>query len=149
MYHVISKQTINGPVYVNETIDKYIDIFFTQTNINWNLPEKTRYTSRRVEARQCQEKDFVGGLLGNSEIQKYYFNGWINFSLICPDLQDGDGFLIKGDSSSLVTESYQFNINRCMKKTKKGEDCHSIENINEWITDVNVEVWNMQKVIDF
>ena len=29
------------------------------------------------------------------------------------------------------------------------EDCHNKTVINEWIKDINVEIWTMQKVIDF
>ena len=43
-YHVLRKQTAeDGPVYVNSTISRYIDIFFSKEVIDWNKPFKDRY----------------------------------------------------------------------------------------------------------
>ena len=52
MYHVIRKQTADdGPVFLNSTNARYLDIFFTQEKIDWSLPLKDRYISKRIEAR--------------------------------------------------------------------------------------------------
>ena len=38
-YHVLEKQTAeNGPVFLNETISRYLDIYYTKKTVNWNLP---------------------------------------------------------------------------------------------------------------
>ena len=55
----------------------------------------------RVEARACEQGDF-----GFAEKQIYHYTGWWGFSLVCPELKEGDGFKIKGDSASMVTQSY-------------------------------------------
>ena len=72
--------------------------------------------------------------------------------MICPDLQEGEGFFIKGDSDSIETHSYQFQIDKCNQdlQTKMGRPkCHSDYKINTWIKDVNVQSWSLNKVIDF
>ena len=52
--------------------------------------------------------------------------------------------MIKGDSDSLITHSYQFQINKCHER----KYCKSENEINEWIEDVDVEVWVMQRRLD-
>jgi len=36
-----------------------------------------------------------------------------------------------------------------VNKSKFGDPCYTPEEINEWMGDVEVDMWNMQKVIDF
>ena len=39
-YHVIEKQSDgNGPVFLNESISRYLDIYYTKKEVNWNLPQ--------------------------------------------------------------------------------------------------------------
>ena len=53
-YHVIRKQKDNdGPVYLNETISRYIDVSFAQETIDWNKPFGQRYKQTRIPAKQC------------------------------------------------------------------------------------------------
>ena len=49
----------------------------------------------------------------------------------------------------MVTHSYQFNIDRCTEDKTKSKKCHDETQINNWMEDVNVEIWTMQKSIDF
>jgi hypothetical protein len=80
-YHVLRKQKAqDGPIYLNETTSSYIDIFFSKEIIDWTKPFNDRYTSIRVPARACRQADF-----GFGKQQKYYFEGWIGFSLVCPE----------------------------------------------------------------
>lgn len=59
LYNVIKKQSWDdGPVYLNETNRQYIDIFYTQTYVDWNKPFKDRYQIQRIEAKQCTQEDF-------------------------------------------------------------------------------------------
>ena len=51
-YQVLRKQLLDdGPIYLNESNSRYIDIFYEQTTTNWYLPYKERYKSTRIEAR--------------------------------------------------------------------------------------------------
>ena len=52
----------------------------------------------------------------------------------------------------METHSYQFEIDRCNSETqlKNGRKaCHDEKVINSWVDDIDVEVWSLQKVIDF
>jgi hypothetical protein len=65
--------------------------------------------------------------------------------LICPDIRQATELVLKGDSASMIKHSYQFTINRCVGKST----CHKKETVDAWLTDVDVEMWAMQKVVDF
>ena len=65
--------------------------------------------------------------------------------MVCPDFKEGEGFTLKGDSGSMITNTWEFKINRCndsLQKEMGREKCHSKEIIDEWIKDVLVEIWN-------
>jgi hypothetical protein len=52
----------------------------------------------------------------------------------------------------METHSYQFEIDRCNPKiqTKNGRaNCHEEKKIDEWVGDIDVEIWTLNKVIDF
>lgn len=48
-----------------------------------------------------------------------YYKVWTGFSLICPDLKDGEQFFLVGDSSEMVSSKYSFNIDKCDDATVK------------------------------
>ena len=69
------------------------------------------------------------------------FEGWAGWSLICPDLKEGDGFVLHGDSASMKTQNWEFKINRCndtLQKEMKRKPCHPKEEMDEWIKDILV-----------
>jgi hypothetical protein len=66
--------------------------------------------------------------------------------LLCPDTTNE--LVIKGDSSSMIMYSYQFNINRCVPVPGL-KTCADKTTIDKWIADVDVSMWAMYKVIDF
>jgi hypothetical protein len=52
----------------------------------------------------------------------------------------------------MVTRSFEFTINRCnqtLQDIQKRPKCKSDEEINEWIKDVNVEIWGIEEKIDY
>jgi hypothetical protein len=69
--------------------------------VDWRNPYEDRYQTKRIPARQCTQEDF-----GTNEKQKKVFSSWKGFSLLCPDLKEGEGFFIKGDSDSMETHSF-------------------------------------------
>ena len=51
----------------------------------------------------------------------------------------------------MKAESMQLVIDRCNDKTQiemGREKCHGKESINEWIKDVLIEVWSLERVVD-
>ena len=70
---------------------------------------------------------------------------------MCPDLKDQQDFTIMGDAASMKAESMQLVIDRCNNKTQTEmgrEKCHEEKSINEWIKDVLVEAWSLERVVD-
>ena len=73
---------------------------------------------------------------------------WEGFNLICPSFAAGDGFYLEGvEGSSLISSTFEFNINRCTNKT--GIVCKSPEEIKKFINDIQIDVWHMQENMDF
>jgi hypothetical protein len=108
-YHVLRKQLDDdGPVFLDDATSQYIDIFFAQETVNWHLSYKDRVKQNRYPAKYCTRDEFSPGI----ENDKIYAE-WNGFTLICPDLKEGQGFRILGNSDSMVTNSYKFQINRC------------------------------------
>jgi len=92
-----------------------LDVAFYKLKVDWSKPnEKGRFTRERVNARECEERDFAA-----SPREAQIYKRWIGFSLICPDLEDSDDFFIQGDASSVVTQSLEFSIQRCNATVQK------------------------------
>jgi hypothetical protein len=55
IYHVLKKESIlDGPVYLNETTSKYLDVFFERKHTDWYKSFEDRYTSTRIPAKACE-----------------------------------------------------------------------------------------------
>jgi hypothetical protein len=111
-------------------------VYFAQETIDWSKPFSQRYSQTRIPAKECTKADF-----GDHPKQISVFENWRGFSLICPDLQAEEGFYIKGDSDSMVTHSYQFQIDRCnntIQHQMGRQACHSNHLIDNWIKDVDI-----------
>ena len=55
VYHVLKKESTNdGPVYLNETISQYVDVYFQRKITNWYKPFNERFTTTRIAAKACE-----------------------------------------------------------------------------------------------
>ena len=60
---------------------------------------------------------------------------------MCPDVNKSNGFIISGESASMISDSWEFKVNRCNDQIQKEmglEKCHSKEETDKWIEDVLV-----------
>jgi hypothetical protein len=67
--------------------------------------------------------------------------------LICPDTKP-DGFLgfqLEGSQGEMISKNFGFYIKRCMNKP----NCKKKSEIDEYISDLLVQGWNIQDAIDF
>jgi hypothetical protein len=96
MYHVIrNKKVDDSPVYLNDDIGLYIDMFFTTESKDFTKPFAQRKTEERIEAKQCTQDDF-----GNEPILLEYFKSWEGYSLICPVVSKD--ITIQGEPASMI-----------------------------------------------
>ena len=51
--------------------------------------------------RQCEQKDF-----GTGEQDIVNFNTWAGYSLICPDLKPGEGFILEGEPANNIQKNF-------------------------------------------
>ena len=69
--------------------------------------------------------------------------------MICPDLPDGQDFLLKGGSGDMVSKSFGFYIERCKNVIGSKSMCKTDTEINEFIKDIDITGWNIHEEIDF
>ena len=74
---------------------------------------------------------------------------------ICPDWDDigSNGFALKGTRSSLMQKRIEFQVLRCsMSSELRNNDdpeCEEPDTIDEYISDLEVETWVLNRQIDF
>ena len=69
------------------------------------------------------------------EIGAAKLKDWAGFSLVCPDLKDGEDLMIKGSKASMQASIAMMEIRKC-DKSKGDIDCHSESDINDYIEDI-------------
>jgi len=94
------------------------------------------------EAKVCTVEDF-----GNDTKSEEYFSAWAGFDLICPKFEPGEGFFVEGEPISMISSNFVFNINRCTKGN--GHVCKSDKEIEDFINDIQIDVWHLQYNMDF
>ena len=72
--------------------------------------------------------------------------------MICVDF-DGDasaGFQMENDQAAMTSKSFSFNIDRCNPKNRAGKKpCKSKEEIDKFIFDVQLDIFQYYEKIDF
>jgi hypothetical protein len=95
-YHsfiVLKKQTeVNGKCELDKKFYKNLNIRFAERTIDWNQPIGQQVTRKWFTARQCKESDF-----GSSEAAVKQFALWKGFTLVCPEIPEGEVVNLMGD----------------------------------------------------
>jgi len=99
-------------------------------------------TTSYIPFKVCTQEDF-----GEDAISKEYFEMWAGFELICPKFAKDGGFFVQGEPVSMVSSTFEFNINRCTKGN--GRVCKSDKEIEAFINDIELDVWHLQLNMDF
>ena len=74
-----------------------MDIYYLEETVDWNKPDGERYEYKRVEAKECEQRDF-----GFTEDAKKHFAAWPGFLLLCPDL-DNDTLAVQGEPALVLS----------------------------------------------
>lgn len=97
LFYAIYKQLdYSKPPLIDDELLRHIDPYFEQKNIDWNQgggEEGAFSTGLTVPAKNCEAKDFDVP----PERQQKIIDNWEGWSLLCPDLKDGQGFQLLGD----------------------------------------------------
>ena len=90
MFHTIYKQSEGlRALKMDDELARYIKFHYGQVHSNyWNKPEDF-YEKKPYAARQCNKDDFIS--LPDEAPDKVY-NAWKQYSVLCPDIPDGDDF---------------------------------------------------------
>ena len=97
---------------------------------------------RRVPVKWCDKSDF-----GDDEIDDYYFNSWEGFPIVCPDWQNDTMFDYYNDGLYVVYSTINLNFDLC--NSSKYDFCKSDEEIKQFMSDFNVQIWTYNEYIDF
>jgi hypothetical protein len=62
--------------------------------------------------------------------------------MLCPDLPQGESFKLRGDLMSWVSSNFAFQIRRCIDGAHPGVVCKSKTEIDEYIKDIEINIWN-------
>ena len=54
------------------------------------------------------------------------------YAILCPDLPDGEGLLLKGSPASLHQKNFSFSVKKCKNKP----NCKTEKEIDEWMQDI-------------
>ena len=97
--------------------------------------------------KKCTQEDFC---LHNECTQEQidYFNVWTGFSLLCPDPDFVKDLKLYGDTSLNQRKSLIMSVAKCNNKIWKVK-CASDEEIDEYIKDIAIETWTIQKQINW
>lgn len=128
-------------------LSRYLNISYAQIFEDWqNNPENPTdqavvRKSRYIAARQCTKDDF-----GSDNHTNQFFNSWSGFNLFCPNLDnDRESMILFNELGADVTSYVQFQIEKCIGKTKSGDTCHTEPEINEFLKDVSIEGWTIEE----
>ena len=90
-------------------------------------------------AVQCSQEYF-----GNSSQARELFESWRGFSLICPDLDAHEMIKLQNTHGDMFNKHFSFRVERCVNSTANGNNCHSDEMIDQYISDASINGWVLQ-----
>ena len=114
------------------------------------MPEGAgRFTYDKIPARQCSVEDFNAAY--GEEFGAARLKDWTGFSLICPDLNEGQDLMIKGSKASMKASVAMMEIRKCDKSRSSPGDptCHIETDINDYIEDMQIDTWIAYNKINF
>ena len=118
-----------------------------QSRDDWYKPHfEGRYNFTDYPVRRCLQEDF-----GSDERSVKLFETWNGITILCPHAEDLGNFYLHGDLASMIVDHIQFNIKKCVQSERNEEQlpCKSDEEIREFIKDIQVDAWIMQKSVNF
>ena len=76
---------------------------------------------------------------------------WDGFSLVCPDLKNGQDLMIKGSKASMKASIAMMEVRKCDEsRNKPGEpSCYSKAAIEDYIEDLQIDTWIAYKKTNF
>jgi hypothetical protein len=80
-FYVLNRQVEEQIFMDDPEVARYLDFYFVEETVDWNKPEKDRYTRVNHTAERCRQEHF-----GDSEHEKSLFVAWREFSLVCLNL---------------------------------------------------------------
>jgi len=87
-YNLKDQMGLQKPIYLTEELKTYVDIYFLQVSDDYvTVAGKNTQKTKRFEARQCTQDDF-----GSEKWEKAFYDSWEGFSIICPDIPEGEHF---------------------------------------------------------
>jgi hypothetical protein len=111
VFYNLRNQSDGRDIFLTEALEPYIDVFYQQVTDDWvSVPTKNTITKKKFLARNCTEKDFNRD---NSDVNLY--PAWEGFSVICPDIPDGQGFQVSDSENKMRDQYYEFTIERCQE----------------------------------
>ena len=89
VFHVLQKQ-MGGKTMIDDEMLRNIQLKFIQVNHNYSRdPSEYKKNVFKVDAKNCEASDF-----GEHERTQKIIKDWAAFSLLCPDLEEGQGFTL-------------------------------------------------------
>ena len=109
-------------------------------------PGKNTQIKKRYEARNCTPEEF-----GSKPWEKAFYDSWDGFSIICPDIPEGEHFKLEGDNNKMHGQYYEFTMDRCTDDPEKPNKpkCKKPEEINNFIETFQIQAWQIYYKIDF
>ena len=147
-FHRLTKQRTGDLDLSDPEMYRYIDIKFVNQFVDWTKPaDAGRYTNKYFKARPCEQKDF-----GTTPDSVDIFHTWDGFTIVCPEIEDGDGFTIKGDLGSMLSKKMNMVVERCNNTARLElglSECYNKTEIEEYIEDLQVDVWTQFEKINY
>lgn len=118
IFHVFKKKLPGAKTpFIDDEFETYLHVKFTQINNNYVDRGPNNYAKDilTVRGKNCENKD----LSGTPELNQKILDTWKGFSLICPDFKEGDGFYLKGNAASTISDMVRMDIVRCDDEYQK------------------------------
>ena len=142
----IRKIKSDGDIDFNdyESRKRFIKINYIQEIQDWQ--KKEIYTKFHYPAKKCEQKDF-----GFDEGDIKMFKLWDGFDLYCPDIHGSksNNIMLQGVKGDMFNKNMIVSVEKCQNTTSNNNQCASPEEIEEYVHQIVVNTWVIQKKIDF
>ena len=120
VFYVLKKKLHGAKTpFIDDEFGTYLHLIYSQQNSDYTNRGPGEYIKETMSVRgkNCEAED----LSGHGEENQELLDTWKGFSLVCPDLNhgDGEGFSLRGNAASMISDMVRFDIVRCDNETQK------------------------------
>jgi hypothetical protein len=142
---LLYKQTTDNYLKLDDDLRRYIYVYFEEVTTDWSAAKDKRKRRRKLDVKVCTAEDF-----GSDTDTAKLFSSWGGAPLLCPDLRLKPE--LYGTFGSEFTKDFRFVVEKCNNSTylvAGDEKCRSHDEIQSFISDVEVEAWDVRKIMEF